>query len=272
MRLFSFDVFKTRNERRLERIRNDYVTQGSWLSDQQAKERVREITRELVDNYRFLGVAMPKREKNDMSATFMEGKFYRHSDGSTSCNACHQSIDGAFGDHVCPTFEGELCGTCGGKLIIDGGDGHLCECPTTEEAVNPKNAVGQTKVPLSCVPEAALMHWAIAQYEGNLKYGKHNCRVSPVKASIYLDAHDRHVTDWKNGVQVDQDSGVHHLGYAMACLGLLIDAEVHGTLYNDLGEQTGIMERVLDAQRAVVERLHELYGTDTRPLNERDSK
>ena len=90
-------------------------------------------------------------------------------------------------------------------------------------------AVGNTPTPqLRALAVAALAH-----YDGATKYGAWNWRQAGVRASIYLDAAQRHLTRWTNGETHDPDSGVHHLGHALACLNILIDAEAAGMLNDD---------------------------------------
>jgi hypothetical protein len=38
---------------------------------------------------------------------------------------------------------------------------------------------------------------------------------------------------WFDGEEVASDSGVHHLGHAMACLAILLDAQETGNLVDD---------------------------------------
>jgi hypothetical protein len=43
----------------------------------------------------------------------------------------------------------------------------------------------------------------------------------------------RHIEAWFNGEQQAQDSHVHHLAHAMACMAILLDAEACGMLNDD---------------------------------------
>lgn len=98
---------------------------------------------------------------------------------------------------------------------------------------NPKDLLGATKLPLHLVPATALAVASLAHLDGATKYGAWNWRVAGVRASIYLDAAHRHLARWTNGEQLDPDSGVHHLGHALACLNILIDAQAAGMLTDD---------------------------------------
>ena len=102
-----------------------------------------------------------------------------------------------------------------------------------EEGVNPKDALGVAKPSLSVVPPVALFHMAQAMRDGKEKYGHMNWRVSKVNATIYYDAAQRHLMSWLDGEDRASDSGVHHLAHAMACLGIILDAESVGKLHDD---------------------------------------
>lgn len=105
--------------------------------------------------------------------------------------------------------------------------------PVTESGENPKDLIGKTKVSLSKVPTSAIIHEARAMMDGAAKYGPYNWRDKRVLASIYVDACLRHLTAWFDGEECAEDSGVHHLGHARACLGILIDAMETGNLKDD---------------------------------------
>lgn len=69
--------------------------------------------------------------------------------------------------------------------------------------------------------------------DGVQKYGLMNFRSTEVKASVYYDALMRHMLAWYDGEESAEDSGVHHLGHAMACACILIDCMENGTLVDD---------------------------------------
>ena len=102
----------------------------------------------------------------------------------------------------------------------------------TEES-NPKDLLGAKKVPLGQVPAIAIAHEACAMLDGDLKYGYRNWRAKKVQARIYVDAAIRHLYAWLEGEEKAEDSGVHHLGHARACLGILLDAQANGTMIDD---------------------------------------
>jgi len=88
---------------------------------------------------------------------------------------------------------------------------------------NPKDALAINKAPLSTLPTGPIYEIALAMLEGARKYGRHNYRIMGVKASVYYDAAIGHITAWWEGEDIDSDSGIHHLGKAMACLAVIRD-------------------------------------------------
>lgn len=107
------------------------------------------------------------------------------------------------------------------------------EFPPDSKPTNPKDVVGGTKVPMGLMPDTVRVAGAMAFLEGALKYGRYNWRVAGVRASIYKDAFERHWCAWWNGEDIDPDSGLPHLWKALACLSILIDAQVSGKLTDD---------------------------------------
>lgn len=98
---------------------------------------------------------------------------------------------------------------------------------------NPKTRFGMAKPPLGLIPGSARVVLSQAFADGVAKYGPANWRVDPVSASTYINAAERHLTSWYDGEEAAQDSGVHHLAHAAACLLILIDAQMNGTLNDD---------------------------------------
>ena len=98
---------------------------------------------------------------------------------------------------------------------------------------NPKDAIGDKKVPLWLLSPIAKAHWALAQFAGMLKYGAWNWRKAGVRTSVYLSAIDRHKDKWMSGQKYDPADGTHHLANIMACCAILMDAEAAGKLTDD---------------------------------------
>jgi len=98
---------------------------------------------------------------------------------------------------------------------------------------NPKDAVGCTKPPLSCLPLPPLMEAAVGMFEGARKYGRHNYRDVGVRHSIYFDGTIRHLFAWWEGEDIDPDSGIHHVSKAIASLLVLRDSMLRGNDTDD---------------------------------------
>lgn len=114
---------------------------------------------------------------------------------------------------------------------------------------NPKDLIGLTKLPLfSVVPPSSLAYEAWAMRDGASKYGPFNWREKGVRISIYIDAAIRHILAYWDGEERAQDSNVHHLAHAKACLGIIIDALETGNVVDDR-PIPGTFARILDALR-----------------------
>lgn len=99
---------------------------------------------------------------------------------------------------------------------------------------NPKSIQGAKKFSLRYIPLPALVAVGQAMEDGANKYGPANWREAGVATSVYMDAALRHMFQYFDGGQTDaEDSRVHNLGHAMACLAIIIDAEHNGTLIDD---------------------------------------
>lgn len=117
---------------------------------------------------------------------------------------------------------------------------------TTETSVNPKDLLGIKKPRLSLVPPAGFVYAALAMANGADKYGPYNWREKKVQAMIYLEAAQRHILSYQDGEECAKDSGVPHLGHAIACLLILIDALETGNLVDNrpkAGPMADLIER-----------------------------
>lgn len=101
------------------------------------------------------------------------------------------------------------------------------------DETNPKDALGIKKVRLSLVPAASKIYQALAMQNGAVKYGAYNWRAKKVIACIYIDAAMRHLEQWLDGEELASDSGVPHLGHALASIGIVVDALETGNLIDD---------------------------------------
>jgi hypothetical protein len=122
---------------------------------------------------------------------------------------------------------------------------------------NPKDLVGATKVSITKFPPVALLHAAHALMDGAEKYGPFNWRDQPIQASIYVDACERHLLAWFDGEECASDSGVHHLGHAIGCIGILLDAQETGNLIDD----RPVNDKCRNAIANVLARLNEKIKT-----------
>ncbi len=106
------------------------------------------------------------------------------------------------------------------------------QTPTTKDT-NPKDLVGQTKAQMWLTPPAAKIALAEALMDGAIKYQPYNWREKGVRVSVYRSAAERHIMDFLDGQDYAEDSGVHHLGHAMACFAILLDAISLGNVVDD---------------------------------------
>lgn len=123
---------------------------------------------------------------------------------------------------------------------------------------NPKDDIGMTKVPMHLIPGSAKAYLAMAFLEGALKYGKYNWRVAGVRASIYLDAMERHLEKFKGGDWCDPITRVPHLASIMACCAIILDAEHVGKLTDDRPPLAD-MEELFESLVGDVAELKELF-------------
>jgi len=98
---------------------------------------------------------------------------------------------------------------------------------------NPKDGIGVRKAGTHLIPRKVIFELGLALLEGARKYGAHNYRIAGVRASVYYDALDRHVSAWWEGEDIDPDSGLSHLTKAMACLVVLRDSMTIGNWTDD---------------------------------------
>lgn len=122
--------------------------------------------------------------------------------------------------------------------------------PRTQPA-NPKQHYGDKKIPLYLLPFSFAANVCVALYEGMTKYGLVNWRVAKVEAMTYASACKRHVDRWIGGQDHDPVTKVRHLANAGACIAILIDAEVNGTLIDN--RPFPIKQSAVDAMIAELE-------------------
>jgi hypothetical protein len=120
------------------------------------------------------------------------------------------------------------------------------------EGRNPKDLAGRCKPDLSLIPPSAMAHVALALADGVDKYTLANWRdpAQPVQARTYVSACMRHLAQWLDGEEFAQDSGAHHLGHAMACCAILLDAQAQGTMV-DNRPRAGTASRTFEHVKAL---------------------
>lgn len=118
---------------------------------------------------------------------------------------------------------------------------------------NPKDSVGVRKPPHSTVSQSVMAEVGVGMLEGARKYGRHNYRVSGVRASVYYDATRRHLDSWWEGEDVDPDSGLSHVTKAICSLVVLRDAMIQGMVVDDRPPKVDVAEHRKYLQKLVDE-------------------
>lgn len=122
----------------------------------------------------------------------------------------------------------------------------------TRKDTNPKDAVGTVKWRQYCtVPTTIIWELGVAMLEGARKYGRHNYRVSGVRASVYVDAAKGHIDQWWEGENIDSDSGLSHITKAMASLAVLRDAMINDMVVDDRPPKANLDRVRVEMQEAV---------------------
>ena len=85
------------------------------------------------------------------------------------------------------------------------------------------------KLQYGLLPPLALKATVDVLTFGAEKYEPDNWKVVPDSKRRYFDALQRHVWAWKEGEQIDPESGRHHLAHALCCLMFLYE---HDILYS----------------------------------------
>ena len=101
-------------------------------------------------------------------------------------------------------------------------------------AVNdPKGEAGAKKAPMWLLPPVALEQTAWVAKLGAEKYGPYNWRVTGVCATTYVSAIMRHLNAWRDGEDLDPESGISHIAHIATSCNILMDAAACGTLQDD---------------------------------------
>ena len=124
-------------------------------------------------------------------------------------------------------------------------NGQMGAAPNISDSANPKDKIGRAKVSTYVASSIGRLQTAFAMMDGATKYGPYNYRDTPVSATIYLDACNRHIEQWQDREEYAEDSKAHHLGHACACLFIIMDAQANGTLIDDRPKTRGQVVRLI---------------------------
>jgi hypothetical protein len=98
---------------------------------------------------------------------------------------------------------------------------------------DPKGAAGALKAPMWLLPPVALQETAWVHGLGSKKYRPYNWRETGVCASTYISAIMRHLDQWRDGEDIDKESGRSHIAHIAASCNILMDAQHCGKLNDD---------------------------------------
>jgi hypothetical protein len=98
---------------------------------------------------------------------------------------------------------------------------------------DPKGAAGALKTPLGLIPSCAMEQTAWVHQLGLEKYGIFNWRDTGVCAITYVNAIMRHLNAWRDGEDLDPESGMSHLAHIACNCNILMDAEHCGKLQDN---------------------------------------
>lgn len=98
---------------------------------------------------------------------------------------------------------------------------------------DPKGAAGALKAPMHLIPPYALEQTAWVHKFGAEKYGPYNWRKTGVCATTYVSAIIRHLDAWRDGQDMDPESGISHIAHIASSCNILLDAGHCGTLQDD---------------------------------------
>lgn len=82
------------------------------------------------------------------------------------------------------------------------------------------------KLEYGLIPPLALKEMVKVLTFGAQKYERDNWKKVPDSKRRYFDALQRHVWAYKEGEQLDPESGIHHLAHAACCLFFLYEHDV----------------------------------------------
>ena len=98
---------------------------------------------------------------------------------------------------------------------------------------DPKGQAGALKTPLALIPPISMEKIALVHKLGATKYGAYNWRETGVSATTYVNAMMRHLNAWRDGEDLDPESGISHLAHIACSCNIMLDADFCGTLVDD---------------------------------------
>lgn len=124
--------------------------------------------------------------------------------------------------------------------------------PQDPKETNPKATIGVRKVSMSVVPMNVVLEASLGMLEGAAKYGRSNYLASGARASVYFDGTLRHIMDWWQGIDIDPDSGLHHVSKAISSLMVLRACMLAGKFEDDRPPRTNFDIQVLNKLAAEI--------------------
>ena len=100
------------------------------------------------------------------------------------------------------------------------------EEPETSPAESAGRKFDGGKLEYGLLPPKALEATVDVLTFGAQKYERDNWQKVPDSKRRYFDALQRHLWAWKQGEQIDPESGRHHLAHALCCLMFLYEHDI----------------------------------------------
>lgn len=119
------------------------------------------------------------------------------------------------------------------------------------------------KADLSLCPLPALELMARAFQYGEKKYGRMNYLEGGMASSRLVAAAMRHILAWETGEDNDAESGVSHLGHALACITMLAHQIAEGTAVDNRRKKVPAPAEAVFSQKQMDEYLKLLAHATT---------
>lgn len=156
--------------------------------------------------------------------------------------------------------------------VVDKDGRPLPKAEPEKASVNPKQAVGLSKLPLHLASPLAIAYMTVGLANGAGKYGMGNYKGTEVILSIYLSATMRHLLAFLEGQECDPVEGVPHLAAVLANMAIILDARAAGTLIDDRPIQGGYLQE-LDMLTKIYQNLVKMHeGRNPRHYTQADNR